>query len=194
MRWLIGAAVLLVGGVLAEVLTERSVLLPATAVAADWLAQPVRAPLGIVISLPLVGAWLYAFRRWRKEQPRLEHYTRDKIGGVIWEWAWDAETPSPRLDPICPRCFATMAVVAEWSRPDQEQSASDRATCHCGFEKTLGIGGNYMTDLFRVEVDRRVRIGYWQEALETWGRRGQPIPDLQAHALGAPSAAQFGAR
>ncbi|MHC4235867.1 MAG: hypothetical protein ACYSUQ_12180, partial [Planctomycetota bacterium] len=144
MRWLIVAAVVLVGGVLAEALTERSILLPATAVAADWLAQPVRAPLGIMISLPLLGAWLYAFRRWRKEQPRLEHYTRDKIGGVIWEWAWESEIPSPRMDPICPRCFGTMAVMADLAQTGQAEPAPDRATCRCGFEKTIGIGGNYM--------------------------------------------------
>ena len=179
MRWLVGAALLLGGGVLAEVLTETNVLLPTATVAAKWLAEPIKAPLGVMISLPMVGAWLYAFRRWRADQPRLEHYTRDKIGGVLWEWAWQEGTPSPRLEPICPRCFGPMRVEAEVAHAEDGRPPSDRASCDCGFERTIGIGGNYLTDLFRVEVERRVRIGYWQEALETWGRRGQPIPDLR---------------
>ena len=191
LRWLILAAAVLVAGVATEALTERSVLLPALAVVADWLARPIRTPVGLLIALPLLGAWLYAFRSWRKSLPRLEHYTRDKIGGVIWEWAWESGAPSPHLDPICPRCYGPMRVDVDPATIDLDKPPADRASCACGFEQTIGIGGNYMSDLFRVEVDRRVRIGYWQEALEAWGRRGQPIPSVRLQPTSRSTAPQL---
>lgn len=162
---------------IAEALVDRSILLPALSRAAYWLSRPVRAPIGSLILLPLLGAGLYGLRRWRQELPRLEHYTRDQIGGVLWEWDWSSGEPTPSPNPICPQCLRPMLVAADPAPQDEDAPPAHRASCVCGYEQTIGRGGDYLSDLFRVEVDRRVRIGYWQEALERWGRRGQPIPE-----------------
>jgi hypothetical protein len=176
--FIIGAA-LLAAAVAAEAITERSILLPGLAWLSQWLGRTVRVPTGLLISLPLLGAGLYGLRRWRKELPRLEHYTRDKIGGVLWEWEWQLGNPTPRPDPICPHCLKPMLVAPDPAPLNEHSLPADRASCVCGYEQMIGRGGTYLSDLFRVEVDRRVRIGYWQEALERWGRRGQPIPQAE---------------
>ena len=175
-RWFIIGAALLAAAVIAEALTERSILLPVLAWLAQWLWRSVRVPSGLLIFLPLLGAGLYGLRRWRKDLPRLEHYTRDQIGGVLWEWEWQLGNPTPRPDPICPQCLRPMLVAPDPAPLSEHGPSADRASCVCGYEQTIGRGGDYLSTLFRVEVDRRVRIGYWQEALERWGRRGQPIP------------------
>jgi hypothetical protein len=176
MRWLIGAVAVLAATIAAEMLTERALLLPAAAATAQWLLRSARAPIGVLILLPLLGAALPRYLSWRRGRPRVEHYTRDKIGGVLWEWEWIAGTASPRPDPICPQCMVAMRVSSQ-PAPDRGLEASDdRASCGCGYAQDIGRNGNYLEDLFQVEVERRVRIGYWQEALERWGRRGQPVP------------------
>ena len=181
-RWFIIGAALLAAAVVAEALTERSILLPVLAWLAQWLWRSVRVPSGLLIFLPLLGAGLYGLRRWRKDLPRLEHYTRDQIGGVLWEWEWQLGNPTPRPDPICPQCLRPMLVAPDPAPLSEHGPPADRASCVCGYEQTIGRGGDYLSSLFRVEVDRRVRIGYWQEALERWGRRGQPIPQAEAPA------------
>lgn len=179
-RWLIILAALLAAVIVAEALAERSILLPVLVWIARWLGRSVYVPIGLLIFLPLLGAGLYGWRRWRKNLPKLEHYTRDQIGGVLWEWEWQLGKPTPRPDPICPHCLRPMLVAPDPAPLSENAQPVDRASCVCGFEQTIGRGGDYLSDLFKVEVDRRVRIGYWQEALERWGRRGRPIPQAEA--------------
>lgn len=181
-RWLVGGILVVVAAVAAEALTERSVLLPALAWVGRWLATSVRVPTGLLLLLPCLGAGLYGLRRWRRELPRLEHYTRDQIGGVLWEWDWQLGKPTPKPDPICPHCLRPMSVAADPAPLVEGAPSVDRASCVCGYEQTIGRGGSYLDDLFGVEVDRRVRIGYWHEALERWGRRGRPIPEPETYA------------
>lgn len=175
------AAAVLAAAAVAEALTERSLAIPALVWFGRLLARPVRVPLGVLIALPLIGAAVYGLRRWRKGLPRLEHYTRDRIGGVLWEWDWRSGEPTPSSQPICPRCLRPMLVAVDPAPPEGEPPA-DRASCACGYEQMIGRGGTYLSDLFMVEVERRIRIGYWREALERWGRRGQPIPEPDATA------------
>ncbi len=179
-RWFIILAALLVAVVVVEAIAERSILLPILVWMAQWSARTTSVPIGLLMFLPLLGAGLYGLRRWRKELPRLEHYTRDKIGGVLWEWEWELGDPTPIPNPICPQCLRPMRVTADPGPLGEQSPPADRASCVCGYEQTIGRGGDYLSDLFKVEVDRRVRIGYWQEALERWGRRGQPIPQAEA--------------
>lgn len=175
--WLLGMIGLVAAGAALEMFVERGVVLAGLAVLVDWLLHPVRAPIGIFLLLVIVGAALPTFLRWRRNRPRHDHYTRDQIGGVIWEWRWEAGRAYPDSpNPICPECLRAMRVLSESSPADGEMPASDVARCQCGFTKIIGRGGNYIDELFRVEVDRRVRIGYWQDALERWGRCGLPIP------------------
>lgn len=174
-----GAVVGLVAcGVAAEAI-QRGSLLVALAAARDWLAVPVRAPIGLLLLLPLAGGVVPAILRRKRSLPTVHDYTRDRIGGVLWEWSWRLGKPWPDPpEPICPECLSRMRVLS-LPADDADGSTSlavDVARCACGFEKTLGRGGTYIDDLFRVEVDRRVRIGYWQEALARWGRGGLPVP------------------
>jgi hypothetical protein len=181
-RWFIIGVALLGAAVIGEALTERSILLPVLAWVGRWLGRLVYVPIGLLIFLPLLGAGFYGWRRWRKDRPKLEHYTRDQIGGVLWEWEWHLGKPTPRPEPICPHCLRPMLVAPDPASLDEDTQPADRASCVCGFEHMIGRGGDYLSDLFKVEVDRRVRIGYWQEALERWGRRGRPIPQAEASA------------
>lgn len=177
--WQLAAAVGLVAlGVAAE-LIERGSVLATLAIVRRWLGVPVRAPVGLLLLLPLAGGALPAILRRRRSLPTVHDYTRDRIGGVLWEWNWKLGKPWPDPpDPICPECLSRMRVtsVPVHGADGDGSPASDVARCPCGFEKALGYGGTYLDDLFRVEVDRRVRIGYWQEAIARWGRCGLPVP------------------
>ena len=177
--FLLGAVGLVGAGVVLEVYVQEGTLLAAFTTLRTWLALSVSLPLGLLILLPLLGAAVPSFVRWRRSGPRLDDYTRDKIGGVIWEWEWKSGNPYPEpLSPICPECMRSMVVRSERSEEGRAQAA-DVAECPCGYRQTIGQGGNYIDDLFKVEVDRRVRIGYWREALEHWSSRGRPLPPAE---------------
>lgn len=86
---------------------------------------------------------------------KLEYYTKDVVGELIWEW--DTYNFATSLMALCPKCEAELKF-----------QGSDNHTIYacfrCNFNKRFEFNHQNIEDTVRIEIEKRERTGEWKES------------------------------
>lgn len=114
---------------------------------------------------------IYA-RRWWRSRIRLEHYTTDTLGGIVWRWKMLDGKPRS-ITPHCPTCDRELRLkktdLDTWT--DEYSGFDLNCPAQCYRQHVDGYTSLF-DDRIEGEIELKIRNGKWRAVVEAQ-RRGK---------------------